>query len=94
LKRPVDAGRRWRWTSATCPRCGKRPDRKSEPGGIDILFANGGIQGFQPILEMGDADWHDQFDINLTPPIKPLKPQPQRESPLGRRLISTEPEPH
>ncbi len=35
-------------------------------GGIDILFANGGIQAFKPILEMEDADWHDQIDINLT----------------------------
>jgi len=35
-------------------------------GGIDILFANAGIQGFRPILEMRDADWHDQIDVNLT----------------------------
>ncbi len=39
---------------------------RSEWGGIDILFANGGIQAFKPILEMEDADWHDQIDINLT----------------------------
>ena len=36
------------------------------PGGIDILFANAGIQSFKPILEMEDADWHDQIDVNLT----------------------------
>jgi NAD(P)-dependent dehydrogenase (short-subunit alcohol dehydrogenase family) len=35
-------------------------------GKIDILFANAGIQAFCPILEMGDADWHDQIDVNLT----------------------------
>ena len=35
-------------------------------GGIDILFANAGIQAFKPILEMEDADWHDQIDVNLT----------------------------
>ena len=35
-------------------------------GGIDILFANAGIQSFKPILEMADADWHDQIDVNLT----------------------------
>jgi NAD(P)-dependent dehydrogenase (short-subunit alcohol dehydrogenase family) len=34
-------------------------------GKIDILFANAGIQAFKPILEMGDADWHDQIDVNL-----------------------------
>jgi NAD(P)-dependent dehydrogenase (short-subunit alcohol dehydrogenase family) len=39
---------------------------KAEFGGVDILFANGGIQAFKPILEMEDADWHDQIDINLT----------------------------
>jgi len=35
-------------------------------GKIDILFANAGIQSFKPILDMEDADWHDQIDVNLT----------------------------
>lgn len=35
-------------------------------GGIDILFANAGIQGFKPLLEMEDDDWHVQIDVNLT----------------------------
>lgn len=35
-------------------------------GKIDILFANAGIQAFRPILEMEDADWQDQIDVNLT----------------------------
>ena len=35
-------------------------------GGIDILFANAGIQGFKPLLEMEDIDWHTQIDVNLT----------------------------
>lgn len=34
-------------------------------GKIDVLFANAGIQAFKPILEMEDADWHDQIDVNL-----------------------------
>lgn len=34
-------------------------------GKIDILFANAGIQAFRPILDMEDADWHDQIDVNL-----------------------------
>jgi NAD(P)-dependent dehydrogenase (short-subunit alcohol dehydrogenase family) len=37
-----------------------------ELGGIDILFANAGIQAFRPLLEMEDADWHIQIDVNLT----------------------------
>jgi NAD(P)-dependent dehydrogenase (short-subunit alcohol dehydrogenase family) len=37
-----------------------------EWGGADIVFANAGIQGFKPILEMDDRDWHDQIDVNLT----------------------------
>ena len=36
-----------------------------EWGGIDIVFANAGIQAFKPLLEMADADWHDQIDVNL-----------------------------
>ncbi|HWX46491.1 MAG TPA: SDR family NAD(P)-dependent oxidoreductase [Roseomonas sp.] len=39
---------------------------KSEFGGLDILFANAGIQAFKPLLEMEDPDWHDQIDVNLT----------------------------
>lgn len=35
-------------------------------GRIDILFANAGIQAFKSILDMEDADWHDQIDVNLT----------------------------
>ena len=35
-------------------------------GGIDILFANAGIQAFKPLLDMEDDDWHDQIDVNLT----------------------------
>lgn len=34
--------------------------------GIDILFANAGIQAFKPLLEMEDDDWHIQIDVNLT----------------------------
>jgi NAD(P)-dependent dehydrogenase (short-subunit alcohol dehydrogenase family) len=35
-------------------------------GGVDVVFANAGIQAFRPILEMADPDWHDQIDVNLT----------------------------
>lgn len=35
-------------------------------GGIDIVFANAGVQAFTPLLEMADGDWHDQIDVNLT----------------------------
>ena len=35
-------------------------------GGIDVVFANAGIQAFKPLLEMNDPDWHDQIDVNLT----------------------------
>ena len=53
--------------SATCPRCERPPFRaEQEFGGIDILFANAGIQSFHPLLEMEDADWHITIDVNLT----------------------------
>ena len=35
-------------------------------GGIDILFANAGIQSFHTLLEMEDPDWHITIDVNLT----------------------------
>jgi SDR family mycofactocin-dependent oxidoreductase len=34
-------------------------------GGLDIVFANAGIQAFKPLLEMDDADWYDQIETNL-----------------------------
>jgi len=34
--------------------------------GIDILFANAGVQAFRPLLEMEDEDWHITIDVNLT----------------------------
>lgn len=39
---------------------------EQELGGIDILFANAGTQGFQPLLEMDDAHWQTHIDVNLT----------------------------
>jgi len=35
-------------------------------GKIDILVANAAIQGWKPLLEMSDADWHDQIENNLS----------------------------
>lgn len=39
---------------------------EKELGGIDILFANAGIQSFHPLLEMQDSDWTITIDVNLT----------------------------
>ena len=39
---------------------------EQELGGIDIVFANAGIQGFRPLLEMEDADWCTVIENNLT----------------------------
>lgn len=38
---------------------------EKEWGGVDIVFANAGIQAFKPLLEMDDADWFDQIENNL-----------------------------
>ena len=59
-------------------------------GGIDILFANGGIQAFKPILEMEDPDWHDQIDINLTGTMNVIRAfAPQLVTRGGGRIIVT-----
>jgi NAD(P)-dependent dehydrogenase (short-subunit alcohol dehydrogenase family) len=39
---------------------------EKEFGGIDILFANAGVQGFQSLLEMEDDHWQTTMDVNLT----------------------------
>jgi NAD(P)-dependent dehydrogenase (short-subunit alcohol dehydrogenase family) len=38
---------------------------EKEWGGIDIVFANAGIQEFSPLLEMEDQDWSIHIDVNL-----------------------------
>jgi NAD(P)-dependent dehydrogenase (short-subunit alcohol dehydrogenase family) len=38
---------------------------EQEWGGIDVVFANAGIQAFKPLLEMSDHDRVDQIDVNL-----------------------------
>ena len=59
-------------------------------GGIDILFANAGIQAFKPILEMEDADWHDQIDINLTGTMNAVRAfAPRLVERGGGRIIVT-----
>jgi len=35
-------------------------------GGVDVVFANAGIQAFKPLLDMKDRDWNDQIEVNLT----------------------------
>ena len=34
-------------------------------GGVDIVFANAGVQAFKPLLEMQDVDWHTTIDVNI-----------------------------
>jgi SDR family mycofactocin-dependent oxidoreductase len=69
--RLVRAARR-RWLSITLDQRDLKAPRaaaakgEQEFGGIDILFANAGIQSFHPLLEMEDADWHITIDVNLT----------------------------
>lgn len=63
------AGRRWRPIVADQRDIGAlrqaAEDLRAAFGGLDILFANAGIQAFKPLLEMEDADWRDQIDCNL-----------------------------
>ena len=55
-------------------------------GGLDIVFANAGIQAFRPLLEMDDPDWDDQIHVNLTGTanvlagIRPAAGAPRRRS--------------
>jgi NAD(P)-dependent dehydrogenase (short-subunit alcohol dehydrogenase family) len=61
-----------------------------EWGGIDIVFANAGIQAFKPLLEMEDADWHDQIDVNLNGTANVLRTfAPMLVSRGGGRIIVT-----
>lgn len=35
-------------------------------GGMDIVFANAGIQEFRPLLDLEDIEWQTHIDVNLT----------------------------
>ncbi len=59
-------------------------------GGVDVVFANAGIQGFKPLLEMDDGDWHEQIDTNLTGTANTLRAfAPHLVERGGGRLIVT-----
>ena len=63
-----------------------------ELGGIDILFANAGTQGFQPLLEMDDAHWRVHVDVNLTGTanaIRAFAPHLVRQGRGGRIIVTT-----
>jgi len=63
------SGRRWlektldQRDSAAVRKAAQEIER--EWGGVDVVFANAGIQAFKPLLEMRDADWYDQIEVNL-----------------------------
>ena len=63
---------------------------EQEFGGIDILFANAGIQSFHPLLEMEDADWRITIDVNLTGTANTLRAfAPHMVKRGGGRIILT-----
>src|SRR3954454_16776193 len=69
-KAVTDAGRRWMHLLADQRDIGAVRRAAEEArrawGGVDIVFANAGIQAFRPLLEMSDPDWRDQIDVNLS----------------------------
>jgi NAD(P)-dependent dehydrogenase (short-subunit alcohol dehydrogenase family) len=59
-------------------------------GRIDVLCAVAGIQAFKSLLDMGDADWDDQIDINLTGTANTLRAVvPQMATQRSGRIIVT-----
>jgi NAD(P)-dependent dehydrogenase (short-subunit alcohol dehydrogenase family) len=63
---------------------------RSTFGRLDILFANAGIQAFKSILDMEDADWRDQIEVNLTGTCNAIRAvAPHLVSNGGGRIIVT-----
>jgi NAD(P)-dependent dehydrogenase (short-subunit alcohol dehydrogenase family) len=63
---------------------------EKEFGGIDILFANAGIQAFKGLLEMEDQDWHAQIDVNLNGTANAIRAfAPHIKKRGGGRIIVT-----
>ena len=88
------AGRRWLPLVADQRRIADLRDAAEEIraawGGLDVVFANAGIQAFKPLLEMQDADWHDQIDVSLTGmanAIRAFAPLPVKRG--GRTVVTS-----
>ena len=59
-----------------------------EFGRIDILVANAGIHSMAPLHEMGDDQWNDVIDTNLTGVFKTLRAvAPTHAVPIHQAII-------
>ena len=58
-------------------------------GKLDIVAAVAGIQSFKPLLEMEDADWDDQIEVNLTGTAKTLRAFVPKLSDGGRVIVTS-----
>ena len=45
----------------------------AELGRLDVVLANAGIAGSEPMVDMADATWQDMIDINLTGVFKTIR---------------------
>ncbi len=45
----------------------------AELGRLDVVIANAGIAGSEPMADMSDATWQDMIDINLTGVFKTIR---------------------
>ncbi len=65
-RRVEAAGARWTGETADIRDLPALRAVAARAGAVDVLALVAAIQSFKPIVEMEDADWSDQIDINLT----------------------------
>jgi NAD(P)-dependent dehydrogenase (short-subunit alcohol dehydrogenase family) len=58
-------------------------------GRLDIVAAVAGIQSFKPLLEMEDADWDDQIEVNLSGTARTLRAFAPLLPPGGRVIVTS-----